>query len=62
MRGLKPGKGLNDKIIEFFMKLVEIYSRESTPIKAKCLTTKFTTKLLEDGYNYKMVERWMKKM
>ena len=58
MERLKPRIWFNDEIIDFFMKLVEMYSVAG--VNAKCLTTKFMTKLLENGYNYMLVKNWMK--
>ena len=62
---LKPGGWLTDDVILFFLKLLEIYSKENDSLKVMCLDTTFMGKILShkddiEGYDYDKVKGWMK--
>ena len=64
MNRLDDGWWLNDEIIIFYMKLLEIYSTQNTELKVRCQKTGFMDKILQhkndiNCYNHESMRRWM---
>ena len=65
MQRLDNERWLNDEIINFYMKILEIYSAEHTDMKVKCQKSYFMEKILpraddEICYDYEAIKRWMR--